>query len=157
MAQEIERKFLVKDNSFLAMAIRVDTITQGYLSVSNPCVRIRLRNQDAYITIKGGSSADGLVRDEWEYSIPYEDAQAMLKECASRTITKRRHLVLYNGRMWEVDVFSDRYEGLVLAEIELECADEVVELPPFLGKEVTGNPIYYNAYMATHRDEYNSQ
>lgn len=149
MALEIERKFLVTNDSFLSLATQSDQIIQGYLSVHRPSVRVRLRNRDAYLTIKGSGSKSGLVRSEWEYPIPYEEAQAMLEECGTRIVEKVRYLVPYAGKLWEVDVFSGRHEGLILAEIELEHPDEEVDLPPFVGDEVTHDVRYYNAYMAT--------
>lgn len=149
MAIEIERKFLVINDSFLSLATQSDLITQGYLSVYRPSVRVRLRGQKAYLTIKGSHTSNGLVRNEWEYSIPYEEAQAMLGECGTRIVEKTRYLVPYAGKIWEVDVFSGRHEGLILAEIELEHLDEDVSLPPFVGQEVTDDVRYYNAYMAT--------
>lgn len=149
MALEIERKYLVADQSFLPLATQADQIIQGYLSTHRPSIRVRLRNREAYLTIKGKSTSEGLVRSEWEYPIPYEEAKEMLAECGTRIVEKTRYLVPYAGKVWEVDVFSGKHAGLILAEIELDDADEEVALPPFVGEEVTHDVRYYNAYMAT--------
>lgn len=148
MAKEIERKFLVKDNSFTMLTSEKRHIRQAYLSVSpESTVRIRVCDDRAWITVKGKNS--GAVRDEWEYPIPENDAEEMaLRLTGGWTIDKTRHIVMYRGFCWEVDVFHGRHEGLIVAEVELP--DETIEspLPPFIGKEVTGNPAYYNSVLS---------
>lgn len=148
MAKEIERKFLVKDNSFTMLTSEKRHIRQAYLSVSpESTVRIRVCDDRAWITVKGKNS--GAVRDEWEYPIPENDAEEMaLRLTGGWAIDKTRHIVMYRGFRWEVDVFHGRHEGLIVAEVELP--DETIEppLPPFIGKEVTGNPAYYNSVLS---------
>lgn len=148
MAKEIERKFLVRDNSFDKVTICRHDIRQAYIS-DNPdaTVRVRVLDDRAYLTVKGRNS--GAVRDEWEYPIPVEDAEDMAARLAGGwNIDKVRHIVMYAGRRWEVDVFHGRHEGLTLAEVELEDAEADVVLPPFVGEEVTGDAAYYNSVLA---------
>lgn len=147
MAKEIERKFRVVDLSCLALAERVYHIEQAYLSVE-PTVRLRLRDDEAFITIKGKSEDAGLSRGEWEYSIPVREAREMMALAMGRCLVKKRYLIPYEGHIWEVDVFEGAYEGLVLAELELSHTEERFACPPWLGEELTGQPEYYNAYMA---------
>lgn len=147
MAKEIERKFLVTDNSYRAMASAERHIVQGYLSRDpRATVRVRIADGRAWLTVKGRN--DGAVRDEWEYEIPMSDARDMLGRCAmGRVIEKTRYIVDYGGRRWEVDEFGGELSGLTVAEIELDSADEQPELPPFVGDEVTGDPRYYNSAL----------
>lgn len=146
---EIEHKYLVVGDAFRSEAIKVYHIEQGYIS-TRPTVRVRIRDEEAFITIKGPTDLSGLMREEYEYSIPLSDAQALMALCSERTIVKDRYLVPYHGHVWEVDVFAGRYSGLVLAEIEVGSVTETYLLPPWIGEEVTGIPQYYNAYMASH-------
>lgn len=147
MGKEIERKFLVKDNSFIGMATDRKDIMQGYLSVNpDATVRVRVAGEKAFITVKGRNS--GAVRDEWEYALPLSDAREMLQRCCSGCIFKTRHIVPYGAREWEVDVFAGRLSGLVVAEVELDSADAAVVLPPFVGREVTGDVRYYNSVLS---------
>ncbi len=147
MASEIERKFLVTSNSYRMHCTERQAIKQGYLS-RNPdaTVRVRILNDNAYLTIKGRNH--GIVRDEWEYKIPFEDAHAMLDKCADGTIIeKTRYIVPKNGFIWEIDEFHGTHEGLVVAEIELPDASTRFELPDFIGREVSGDPAYYNSNL----------
>lgn len=149
MAKEIERKFLVKDNSYAQMATHSRRLRQAYVSDrSEATVRVRVGGEDeAWLTVKGRNS--GAVRDEWEFPIPVADAQEMAERLAGGwAIDKTRYIVPFGGYIWEVDEFHGRYDGLVLAEVELESADALVELPPFVGDEVTGCPEYYNSVLA---------
>ena len=148
MAKEIERKFLVKDQSFMSMAGKVDRIEQGYVSLRpGGTVRVRIKNDRAYLTVKGLNK--GAVRDEWEYEIPMTDAREMVDRVTEGIVIKKlRYNVDYQGRKWEVDVFEGVHQGLILAEVELESADAPIELPPFIGEEVTGNPQYYNSVLS---------
>ena len=148
MAKEIERKFLVKDNSFDQMTTRRSSIKQAYISDRpEATVRVRVRDDRAYLTLKGRN--DGAVRDAWEYEIPVREAEEMAARLAGGwSIDKVRHIVPYGGRIWEVDVFHGRHEGLVLAEVELDDAGAQVEIPPFAGEEVTGVTAYYNSVLA---------
>lgn len=148
MAKEIERKFLVKDQSFMSMAGKVDRIEQGYVSLRpGGTVRVRIKNDRAYLTVKGLNK--GAVRDEWEYEIPMTDAREMVDRVTEGIVIKKlRYNVDFQGRKWEVDVFEGVHQGLILAEVELESADAPIELPPFIGDEVTGNPQYYNSVLS---------
>lgn len=144
MAKEIERKFLVESDAFMSHVTKSYDIIQGYLS-DNPeaTVRIRLRGNEAFLTVKGLSH--GVTRDEWEYPIPVDDARSMLAICPpDEVLSKTRYIC---GR-WEIDRFHGRHKGLILAEIELTSADESVEIPDFIGREVTGDPRYYNSVLA---------
>ncbi len=147
MAKEIERKFLVKNSSFLELSASRQDIRQGYISRRpEGTVRVRICGDRAILTIKGRN--DGAVRDEWEYPVPVEDAVLMLERCAEGTvIEKTRHIVPFGGFRWEVDVFHGAHEGLVVAEVELPSPDAAVPLPPFVGREVTGDPRYYNSNL----------
>lgn len=146
MPFEIERKFLVSADSWRSDA-EPTRIRQGYLATSPALsVRIRRAGEAAFMTVKGGA---GVVRTEYEYAIPVGDADEMLDTlCARPLIEKRRHLVPFAGVQWEVDEFDGALAGLVLAELELESADQPVELPDWVGREVTDDPRYVNANLA---------
>lgn len=147
MALEIERKFLVINDDYLLMASKSVNIKQGYLSTrKESTVRIRVKNNQAYITIKGINT--GATRYEWEYSIPYEDAIEMMALSQGVVIDKIRYIVEYEGFIWEIDEFKGAHEGLVVAEIELKDENETFPIPPFIGEEVTGNVAYYNSTLA---------
>ena len=147
---EIEHKFLVS-GPYKHIATDISHIVQGYLS-DDPerTVRIRIRDDEAFITIKGPSSSDGLSRLEWEQPIPLDQARQLLALCLPGTIDKHRHIVPYEGHRWEVDEFHGHLEGLTLAELEVPSADTEFAIPPFLGPEVTGNPRYYNSQLRKH-------
>ena len=148
MPQEIERKFLVKGD-YKQHAVSSTRILQGYICRSKErSVRIRLRGQKGYITIKGATT--GFSRYEWEKEIPPREAEELMKLCLPGIIDKTRTLVAYNGHTWEIDEFHGLHEGLTLAEIELKSEEETFDLPPFIDREVTGDPHYYNAYLAEH-------
>lgn len=149
MAKEIERKFLVDDMSFKALAVAHNDMSQGYLCTdADATVRVRTSGEKAWITVK--SRNRGAVRGEWEYPVPVEDAEEMIANCCgSRIISKTRYIVPAGGGLkWEVDVFHGRHEGLVLAEIELPAVDTPFDLPAFVGREVTGDPQYYNSVLS---------
>jgi CYTH domain-containing protein len=147
---EIEHKFLVS-GPYKHLATDISHIVQGYLS-DDPerTVRIRIRDDEAFITIKGPSSSDGLSRLEWEQPIPLNQARQLLALCLPGTIDKHRHIVPYEGHRWEVDEFHGHLEGLTLAELEVPSADTEFAIPPFLGPEVTGDPRYYNSQLRKH-------
>ena len=148
MPQEIERKFLVKGD-YKQHAISSSRILQGYICRSKErSVRVRLSGQKGYITIKGATT--GFSRYEWEKEIPPREAEGLMKLCLPGTIDKTRTLVEYKGHTWEIDEFHGVHKGLVLAEIELKSEEEAFDLPPFIGREVTGDPRYYNTYLAEH-------
>lgn len=148
MSQEIERKFLVKDDSYKQMASSFSHIIQGYICrTTGRTVRVRLRDEKAYLTIKGPSPDGGLSRYEWEHEIPGREALELMQLCERVVIDKVRYLVPYGGHTFEVDEFFGANEGLVMAEVELDAVDEAFERPPFLGEEVTGDRRYYNSCL----------
>ena len=147
MSKEIERKFLVINDSYKSMATHSIEISQGYLSRKiEATVRVRITGDTARLTVKGANN--GIVRNEWEYDIPLIDAREMLSDCASgRVISKTRYVVPYGGSVWEVDSFHGDLEGLTVAEIELPDKESDFSLPPFVGREVSGDPAYYNSNL----------
>ncbi len=148
MAVEIERKFLVLDDSYKHEAFAKSHIQQGYIcSERGRTVRIRIRDEHAYITIKGPSLDGGLSRYEFEQEIPLDDAQKLLTLCDPGMIDKVRWLVKSGEHTFEVDEFFGDNEGLVMAEVELQTADEKPVFPHFIGKEVTGDRRYYNSQL----------
>lgn len=148
MAVEIERKYRVCA-PFKHLATSHTHIAQGYLAKGDGrTVRIRLRDDKAYLTIKGPSRQGGLARYEFETEIPLADARYMLTLCTDHVVEKYRYLVPVGQHVIEVDEFVGRNAGLTIAEIELAATDEVVTLPPFIGEEVTGQARYYNAYLS---------
>ncbi|ARV06235.1 adenylate cyclase [Polaribacter sp. SA4-10] len=149
--REIERKFLIKNNAFKKESIKAMRITQGYLSsVPERTVRIRIRDNQAFITVKGISNKLGASRFEWEKEIPLEDAKELLKICEPGIIDKTRFNVQLGNHRFEVDEFYGENKGLVIAELELTSEDESFEKPDWLGKEVTGEVKYYNSMLMKH-------
>ncbi|MDO4714794.1 MAG: CYTH domain-containing protein [Bacteroidales bacterium] len=150
MAVEIERKFLVT-GEYKHLATSYTHIAQGYLAKSNGCtVRVRLRDERGYLTIKGPSRDGGLSRYEFETEIPSSDARYMLTLCHDGVVEKYRYLVPSGEHTIEVDEFLGHNAGLIIAEVELSCETESISLPPFIGTEVTGDIQYYNAYLSAH-------
>ena len=148
MSQEIERKFLVKDSSYKDMAVSSSRIIQGYIcSERGRNVRVRIRDNKGFLTIKGASADNGLSRYEWEHEIPVDEARELMKLCQPGMIDKTRYLVKFGKHIFEVDEFYGENEGLVVAEVELATVDEKHEVPPFLGEEVTGQVKYYNSFL----------
>lgn len=147
MHTETERKFLVKDDSYKAEAVRSYRITQGYIAHdSGNTVRIRIRDGVGILTIKGMTT--GCSRPEWEMEIPLKDAEDLFALCKPGSIDKIRHIIpAAGGRCFEVDEFRGENDGLVMAEIELGSEDEAFEKPSWLGEEVTGDPRFYNSYL----------
>lgn len=147
MAKEIERKFLVKDDTYKAFATRSCNMAQGYLSTDiDATVRVRVSGRSAWLTVKSRNS--GAVRDEWEYAIPLADARQMLEICKGKVIEKTRYYVPSGNLIWEVDEYHGVHDGIVVAEIELPSADHPVTLPPFVAEEVTGDSRYYNSTLS---------
>lgn len=146
MGVEIERKFLLKNDSWRSLA-RGTKYRQGYLnSAKDRTVRVRTIGDKGYLTIKGISR--GAVRLEYEYEISVADAQAMLKElCEKPLIEKKRHKVEYKGLIWEIDEFFGENQGLIVAEVELESEDQKFVKPGWISEEVTGDPRYFNANL----------
>ncbi|MBO4905686.1 MAG: CYTH domain-containing protein [Bacteroidaceae bacterium] len=149
MAQEIERKFLVKDSSYKQLAYNHTHIAQGYIASGNGrTVRIRIRDDRAYLTIKGPSADGGLSRYEFETEVAVADARDLMQICQPGIVQKTRWLVRCNdGHVFEVDEFEGDNEGLVMAEVELGSADEAYEKPDFIGREVTGDHRFYNSHL----------
>ena len=145
---EIERKFLVKGSDFKQQARSSSHIQQGYLcSGKGKTIRVRSRDDKAYLTIKGPSLNGGLSRYEFEKEITLDEANHLFQLCEPGIIDKRRYLVDYEGHTFEVDEFFGDNEGLVMAEIELNAPDESFKKPDFIGTEVTGDRRYYNAHL----------
>ena len=156
MGIEIERKFLVVGDDWRAAAQRVVPMAQGYLNdlamvdsgAMQASVRVRIEGDAAFLNIK--SREAGASRQEFDYLVPMDDARALLALCVGGLVDKRRHLVRHEGHLWEVDEFLGDNAGLVVAEIELDHADEAFERPDWLGSEVTDDPRYYNLALASH-------
>ncbi|MBD5348467.1 MAG: CYTH domain-containing protein [Bacteroides sp.] len=146
MAVEIEKKFLVNSHEYRNMASACHTIVQGYLSKEpERTVRIRIIDDKGFITVKGKTI--GCKRLEFEYEIPLDDAKDMLKLCLSPILEKKRYIVNYCGYKWEIDEFEGYLAPLVIAEVELPDESLPLQLPAFIGEEVTGNPKYYNSNL----------
>lgn len=146
---EIERKFLVTSKAFLDEFRAKNRIVQGYLSsVPERTVRVRIKGEKGFLTIKGKSSDSGMSRMEWEKEIALEEAEQLLRLCEAGVIDKIRYEIPVGKHLYEVDVFSGENEGLILAEIELESENEAFEKPNWLGMEVTNDTRYYNAYLS---------
>jgi adenylate cyclase len=147
MGKEIERKFLVKED-FKPFASKQTRITQGYLSsVPERTVRVRIKGDKGFITIKGIGSASGASRYEWEKEIPVAEVEELLKICEPGVIDKTRYLVKAGDHTFEVDEFYGENQGLTVAEVELGSEDEAFEKPAWLGDEVTGDVKYFNAML----------
>jgi CYTH domain-containing protein len=150
MAYEIERKFLVKGD-YKDSVTKSDHIVQGYIATLGPkTVRIRIRGDKGYITIKGKSNATGVSRFEWEKEIPLGDAVQLMDLCDGGVVEKVRHLVPFAGHTFEVDEFLGDNSGLTVAEVELRSEDEVFDRPSWLGEEVTQDRRYRNSNLLVH-------
>ncbi len=146
---EIERKFLVRNDSFKKEAFAKNHIAQGYLSsVPERTVRVRIKGEKGFLTIKGASNDSGLSRFEWEKEIPVSEAKSLLLLCEKGVIDKTRFEIKKGNHVFEVDEFYNDNEGLIVAEIELDSENDTFEIPDWLGKEVTGDIRYYNAYLS---------
>lgn len=147
MPQEIERKFLLANDDWRALANTSSSLQQGYLSTSPlATVRVRLENEQGTITIKGKTM--GISRSEFEYEIPATEAAQLLLLCSEPLIIKTRYRIAQKNHIWEIDDFSGDNYGLVIAEIELSYEDELFEKPEWLGPEVSGDPRYYNSNLS---------
>lgn len=147
---EIERKFLVHSTEFLQAASQYYRIEQGYLTKDpGRTVRVRIKNDKSFITVKGASSASGMSRYEWEKEIPLEEGKALLQLALPTVIQKIRYEVKHQTFLFEVDVFEGQHQGLILAEVELEDENVELNLPEWIGEEVTGDPRYYNASLSS--------
>jgi len=146
---EIERKFLVTSEAFKKEAFAQNRIAQGYLSsVPGRTVRVRIKGDEGFLTIKGASNESGLSRFEWEKEIPVDEAQKLLMLCEKGAIDKTRFEVKVGSHVFEVDEFYGENKGLIMAEVELGSETESFEKPLWLGKEVTNDKRYYNSYLS---------
>ena len=147
MAIETERKFLVK-GEFKYLAVKKIEIIQAYLSATpDKTIRLRITGEKAFLTVKTKAKLNSISRNEWEVEIPGKDAMEMMDICIPGRVVKTRYLVPAGKHTIEVDVFHEKNEGLVVAEIELSTEDELFEKPEWLGEEVTGNPMYFNSNL----------
>ncbi|WP_286826745.1 CYTH domain-containing protein [Alcanivorax sp. UBA3183] len=148
MAQEIERKFLIRDPGIVD-SLAGERLTQGYLSHDkNATVRVRIAGNSGWLTIKGKTV--GATRSEFEYPVPQEDARQMLDElCGAGVIDKTRYRLPQGELCWEIDVFHGDNDGLIVAEIELPSEDTPFDKPDWLGEEVTGDARYYNSALSS--------
>jgi adenylate cyclase len=147
MGTEIERKFLVRGAAWKQGT--GEPIAQGYLNRDKArTVRVRIKGERAYLTVKGETV--GVTRSEFEYEIPVTDAQAMLAICDGPLIEKRRYVVEHAGLQWEIDEFEGESAGLIVAEVELVSETQSIELPDWVGEEVTHDPRYYNSNLSKH-------
>jgi adenylate cyclase len=144
---EIERKYLVKKDVYSVIdEIKPHQITQAYLvNEKSKSVRIRIMDDVAFLTIK--SDLIGITRKEYEYEIPVNEALSLIESFGLKTLNKKRYKVDFNSKTWEIDVFDENLDGLVLAEIELQSEDEKFDVPEWIGLEVTLNPEYLNANL----------
>ena len=146
---EIERKFLINNLNFIKESFDHNRIEQGYLnSNKDRAVRVRIKNNHGFLTIKGSSNESGTTRFEWEKEIPVAEAKQLIAICEPGVISKTRYLVNVNQHTFEVDVFDGDNKGLIIAEIELNSENETFEKPEWLGKEVTGEVKYYNSQLS---------
>ncbi|NQY04665.1 MAG: CYTH domain-containing protein [Flavobacteriaceae bacterium] len=146
---EIERKFLVTSDAFKEEAFKVTQIVQGFLNKDpERTVRIRIKGEQGFLTVKGISNDSGTSRFEWEKEITVEEATSLLKLCEEGVISKNRYEVKKGNYVFEVDEFFEENEGLLLAEVELENENETYVTPEWIGKEVTGIKKYYNSQLS---------
>ncbi len=146
---EIERKFLVTSDAYKVLAFAKNQIAQGYLN-SNPerTVRVRIKGEKGFLTIKGKGNHSGMSRFEWEKEIPVAEAKALLDLCESGVISKMRFEVKVGQHVFEVDEFYGENSGLIMAEVELGSETESFEKPTWIGEEVTNDERFYNAFLS---------
>ncbi len=146
---EIERKFLVTSDAFKQAAFKKTGIVQGFLNTHpERTVRVRIKGDQGFLTVKGISNKAGTIRTEWETGISVADAEALLNLCEPGIIEKTRYEVKAGNHIFEIDEFSGENEGLIVAEVELKSEDEIFQKPTWLGKEVTGDLKYYNSQLS---------
>ena len=146
---EIERKFLVKSDDYKSVASTKTRIVQGFLNTDpNRTVRVRIKGDLGFITVKGKSNETGTSRFEWEKEISVEEAESLLKLCEKGILNKTRYEITIGNHVYEVDEFYDDNEGLTVAEIELNDENESFQKPAWLGPEVTGEIKYYNSQIS---------
>ncbi|MDR1676708.1 MAG: CYTH domain-containing protein [Tannerella sp.] len=148
---ETERKFLVRDDSFIDKAFKKKHIRQGFLCADRErTVRIRITDSESFLTVKSASNERGWSRYEFETPVSSEDAEELMKLCLPGIIDKVRHYVEYKGYIWEIDIFHGENEGLTVAEIELESEEDTFELPAWIEREVSSDARYCNAVLSKH-------
>lgn len=146
---EIERKFLISSDQFREYATSKTRIVQGFLNThADRTVRVRLKGERGYITVKGRSNASGTTRFEWEKEISLKEAEALLELCEPGILEKSRFEIPFGNHMYVVDQFYGLNEGLIIAEVELNTENEIFQKPKWLGKEVTGDVRYYNSQLS---------
>lgn len=147
MKVEIERKFLVETQDWKKLIVEKHSIQQGYLNTDKSCnVRVRIMNTMAFLTIKG--KRVNTARPEFEYEIPLNDAESILKLSKNSIIKKTRYTVNHKGQIWEIDQFEGDNQGLVIAEIELKQKDEAISLPNWIGTEISNDDRFYNLSLS---------
>ncbi len=142
---EIERKFLVRGASWRPDVHKAQRIEQGYLDTNGATVRVRIRDEQAFLTVKGPTK--GISRAEYQYEIPVQDAREMIDGLCGTTIKKTRHRIMVGPHEWVVDEFDGAHSGLIMAEIELSSEEEEFELPDWAGREVSDDARYYNSNL----------
>jgi len=148
MGIEIERKFLVTSDAWRYGAIG-EAYCQGYLSqYPHPTIRVRTQGRKAFLTVKG--KINGISRPEFEYEIPFAEAQELQQLCITPLVTKTRYKILHEGMTWEVDEFHGKNEGLIIAEVELDHPESLISKPSWIGQEVSDDPRYANSNLAIH-------
>ena len=147
MALEIERKFLVSAESLSEIHLTDgEKISQGYLSTDvEKTVRVRIKKNRGFLSVK--TKNIGIVRSEFEYEIPLADAEELLKLCEPKILNKIRYKIEYKNHIWELDIFEGKLAGLILAEVEINSPDEFVEIPDWVGQEVSNDSRYYNVNL----------
>lgn len=146
MGLEIERKFLLKHEGWRTLITNSTEIKQGYLnSDKKRTVRVRIRGMEGFLTIKGQN--DHLSREEFEYTIPLEEARKLMLLCEKPIIEKTRYEYHTNGLVWEIDEFAGENKGLLLAEVELQSENQSIDLPDWIGEEVSTDPRFYNSSL----------
>lgn len=145
--KEIEYKFLVDASLWETVEKpNPDEIVQGFIFKSpEKTIRVRIKNQEGFLTIKG--KAIGISRDEFEYPIPYQDAKELLEKYTDKQLRKKRYVISFASKKWEVDVFEGALQGLILAELEVASEDEVFTAPPWITEDVSTNPAYFNSVL----------
>lgn len=146
MATETERKFLIRNDSWRSAAGEGKNYRQGYLARGNSTVRVRTAGMHGFITVKG--KGNGISRPEFEYEIPFSDAEEMFVLCTGSIISKKRFIVMHENHCWEIDVFEGENEGLLVAEIELTDENETFAIPEWAGEEVSTDGRYSNASLS---------
>jgi adenylate cyclase len=146
MAKEIERKFLIDSEKWGRKGVPVEMVQAYLVILPGIVVRVRIAGDRAYLTIKG--KPQGIARDEFEYSIPVDDARELLKMCGELKVEKTRYIHEIDGKKWEIDVFKGENSGLIVAEIELKSEDETIVLPEWVIREVSAEEQYFNFNLA---------